>query len=203
MYLMNKNMIFTVLGAILVIVLGIFLIRGVSGEDNWICQNGAWVKHGNPRGAMPTGSCTDGQQANPTVSAEENTSMVNPASKNCQDKGGTLEIVNETAGQIGICKFSDGTQCEEWKFFRNECQKGQTKQADLSHSYLGVLTKTGSKYTFKSNGVVYQLQIPANASKDLTERLAAEIKNKGEVTILAAEIPALSKILVLKGFIEK
>ena len=28
-----------------------------SGEDTWICQNGEWVKHGNPSAPMPTEPC--------------------------------------------------------------------------------------------------------------------------------------------------
>jgi len=29
----------------------------LSGEDNWICQNGEWVKHGNPSAPKPTIPC--------------------------------------------------------------------------------------------------------------------------------------------------
>jgi len=42
----------TFLGAILVVGLGILFIRGFSQEDNWICQQGVWVKHGNPTGRV-------------------------------------------------------------------------------------------------------------------------------------------------------
>jgi hypothetical protein len=31
--------------------------RIVSGEDTWLCQNGQWVKHGNPSAPMPLGKC--------------------------------------------------------------------------------------------------------------------------------------------------
>jgi len=30
---------------------------GGCGEDNWICQNGEWIKHGHPSAAKPTESC--------------------------------------------------------------------------------------------------------------------------------------------------
>jgi len=39
----------------LVFLLGV--IRLFSGEDNWICQNGEWVKHGMPNAPKPTGIC--------------------------------------------------------------------------------------------------------------------------------------------------
>lgn len=55
-------------------------------------------------------------------SAEEGAGIANPASTNCVDKGGTLDIrTAEDGGQTGYCVFDDGTECEEWAFFRGEC----------------------------------------------------------------------------------
>jgi putative hemolysin len=42
----------------------------------------------------------------------------NPASQYCIDQGGTLEMVDETAGQVGYCNLPDGTRIEEWEYFR-------------------------------------------------------------------------------------
>jgi putative hemolysin len=50
-----------------------------------------------------------------------NTQLANPASTNCVDKGGKLEIVNGPGGEQGICTLADGTQCEEWAYMRGEC----------------------------------------------------------------------------------
>jgi putative hemolysin len=47
--------------------------------------------------------------------------MANPASVYCEEQGGTLEIRDEADGQVGYCKFADGSECEEWAFFRGEC----------------------------------------------------------------------------------
>jgi len=48
--------------------------------------------------------------------------MANPASKFCVDQGYKLEIrTDETGGQYGVCIFTNGKECEEWKFFRKEC----------------------------------------------------------------------------------
>ncbi|MFC1688012.1 hypothetical protein ACFL0L_05570 [Patescibacteria group bacterium] len=33
----------------------LFLLRG--SEDRWMCDNGEWVKHGNPSGEKPTEEC--------------------------------------------------------------------------------------------------------------------------------------------------
>jgi hypothetical protein len=49
--------------------------------------------------------------------------LPNPASVFCEEQDGRLEIRTEpSGGQIGICLFPDGSECEEWTFFRNECQ---------------------------------------------------------------------------------
>ena len=48
--------------------------------------------------------------------------MPNPASKNCVDKGGKLEIVTEkNGGEVGMCHLPNGVVCEEFAFLRNEC----------------------------------------------------------------------------------
>jgi putative hemolysin len=63
----------------------------------------------------------------PPKCAEKNESaqIANPASVNCINRGGKLEIVtDETGGQVGICTLSGGTKCEEWAFMRNECFEG-------------------------------------------------------------------------------
>lgn len=54
--------------------------------------------------------------------ADEKTGEANPASKNCIEKGGELEIRNDSnGGQIGICIFPDKSECEEWAFMKGEC----------------------------------------------------------------------------------
>jgi putative hemolysin len=47
--------------------------------------------------------------------------IANPASVYCQEQGGTLEIRSGEGGEVGICVFADGSECEEWAFFRGEC----------------------------------------------------------------------------------
>ncbi|CAJ92111.1 Hemolysin [Cupriavidus necator] len=48
----------------------------------------------------------------------------NPASVNCTQRGGKLQIVSTPAGQSGICIFPSGKQCEEWALMRGECTPG-------------------------------------------------------------------------------
>lgn len=50
------------------------------------------------------------------------TQMANPASVYCEQNGGKLEIRTAfDGGQTGYCKFSDGSECEEWAYFRKKC----------------------------------------------------------------------------------
>lgn len=49
----------TVLLIFIIVALGVFAIRFLFGgnEDTWLCINGAWIKHGNPRAEMPEDGC--------------------------------------------------------------------------------------------------------------------------------------------------
>ena len=50
---------------------------------------------------------------------EDETGIANPASVYCEEQGGTLDL------ESGMCTFPDGSQCEEWAFFRGECSPGE------------------------------------------------------------------------------
>jgi putative hemolysin len=51
--------------------------------------------------------------------------LPNPASVYCIEQGGTLDIRSDAEGnQYGVCVFADGSECEEWAFFRGECAPG-------------------------------------------------------------------------------
>lgn len=56
------------------------------------------------------------------------TSLANPASVNCTEKGGQLTIAkNPSGGEYGVCSFADNRECEEWAFYRGECPAGGVK----------------------------------------------------------------------------
>jgi putative hemolysin len=65
-------------------------------------------------------SCSPAQ-ADPTPEAN----LPNPASVFCEQNGGMVEIRTGTdGGQYGVCTFPDGSECDEWAFFRGECSAG-------------------------------------------------------------------------------
>ncbi|MBN1139841.1 MAG: DUF333 domain-containing protein [Anaerolineae bacterium] len=54
--------------------------------------------------------------------------IANPASAFCEEKGYIVEIRTAADGsQQGFCTFPDGTECDEWAFFRGECGPGTPK----------------------------------------------------------------------------
>jgi len=53
---MNKT-IKTILLLIVAVIVVIAVLRIFGKEDTWICDNGTWIKHGNPKTEMPAESC--------------------------------------------------------------------------------------------------------------------------------------------------
>lgn len=59
----------------------------------------------------------------------EQAETANPASLYCQEQGGQLELRTDkkSQGQYGVCIFSNGSECEEWAYYRGECRPGNNK----------------------------------------------------------------------------
>ena len=70
-------------------------------------------------GTLVLGACC----AQPTSETE----LANPASVYCEEQGYTLEMRTDEIGTYGVCIFPDGTECEEWAYYRGEC--GPPEQA--------------------------------------------------------------------------
>jgi putative hemolysin len=55
----------------------------------------------------------------------------NPASTNCQEKGGKLNLrTDENKRTYGVCIFRDDSECEEWLFLREDCMPGDFNPND-------------------------------------------------------------------------
>ena len=50
--------------------------------------------------------------------------LANPASVYCEEQGGTVDLREGAEGTYGVCVFPDGSECDEWAFFRGECAAG-------------------------------------------------------------------------------
>ncbi|MGA1869918.1 MAG: DUF333 domain-containing protein [bacterium] len=54
-----------------------------------------------------------------------NTGIANPAAVYCINNGGEHKIkTDEQGNQYGICVFNDGSECDEWEYYRGECSPG-------------------------------------------------------------------------------
>ena len=75
-------------------------------------------------------ACTAPQVQAPAPTATDipQVNMPNPASVYCEQNGNKLEIRTAADGsQNGICVFPDGSECDEWAYFRGQC--GSSAQA--------------------------------------------------------------------------
>jgi heat shock protein HslJ/putative hemolysin len=64
-----------------------------------------------------------------TAEADNAAGLPNPASVYCEDQGGQLEMRSDGNGTYGVCIFDDGSECEEWAYFRGECLPGEMDAA--------------------------------------------------------------------------
>jgi len=66
--------------------------------------------------------------ATTTLIATTTNTLANPASVNCEKKGGKSVIqTKEDGSQYGLCYFDDARACEEWAMMRGECPIGGVK----------------------------------------------------------------------------
>ena len=73
---------------------------------------------GSPSQSAPTPNEAEGTVPTGTAQA----SMPNPASVYCEEQGNRLEIRTAADGsQSGACIFPDGSECDEWAYYRKEC----------------------------------------------------------------------------------
>ncbi|OGZ33893.1 MAG: hypothetical protein A2Y98_03445 [Candidatus Portnoybacteria bacterium RBG_19FT_COMBO_36_7] len=73
---MTKKILFAI-GIVIAIAIVLLILR--SPEDSWICENGQWVKHGNPSASMPTEPCGDQTQQEIFVtSPQQNQTVASP-----------------------------------------------------------------------------------------------------------------------------
>ncbi len=98
-----------------------------NGSQSGVCKfaNGGqcdeWAYYRGECGTNQTNQTNGGTNGTGGGTIGGGTGMANPASVYCEDNGGTLEIREGEGGQYGVCMFPGGVQCEEWAFFRGEC----------------------------------------------------------------------------------
>jgi putative hemolysin len=89
--------------------------------------------------------------------------IANPASVYCEENGGKLEIRADADGnQYGICIFPDGSECDEWAYFRGECAPS-TPSAEPTEEVVN-----GWK-VYQNEEMGFRFQYPADATIQLDD----------------------------------
>jgi putative hemolysin len=99
--------------------------------------------------------------------------MENPASANCIENGGELETKDGKGGEYSLCKFNDGSICEEWKFFNGDCKKGEVF-SDLTNCEIYF---NGCNTCVVENGVISSCDDRYCAKEEKSEPKCLESKN--------------------------
>jgi putative hemolysin len=67
-----------------------------------------------------------------TATTEPVAGLANPASVYCEEQGYRLEMRTDAdGGTYGVCIFLDGSECEEWAYYRGECQPASAVEAPV------------------------------------------------------------------------
>ena len=78
--------------------------------------------------------------------------LANPASVNCEQKGGKLEMRDRgDLGTYGVCVFEENRQCEEWAMFRGECPAGGVDVTSYATDAAVFCAISGGEYTATDN----------------------------------------------------
>lgn len=89
--------------------------------------------------------------------------MPNPASVHCEQNGGKLEIRSDAAGnQAGVCVFPDGSECDEWAYFRGECAPTRSNTAATEKI-------VDDWKVYRNEAMGYSFQYPADATIQLDD----------------------------------
>lgn len=70
--------------------------------------------------------------------------LANPASVYCEEQRARLEMREDANGTYGVCIFPDGSECEEWAYFRGECgPTSETTEAVEEPEAVDLASETG------------------------------------------------------------
>ena len=105
--------------------------------------------------------------------------MANPASVYCIKMGGKSTIITKEDGsQYGMCVLADGTQCEEWAYYKGEC----TAKAAASTAIAS--TTSNVEQTEKTVPIFYTNQVQTQTSNVAAVRCAVDDSINKEINNL-------------------
>jgi putative hemolysin len=103
--------------------------------------------------------------------------IANPASVYCEQKGGKTKITTDPRGnQLGFCILPDGTECDEWAYYKGDCVSPQA--SNETNLVLLYCEKAGGKIqtiTDPMGGQLHNCLMPNG-------QLCSEWSDKGDCT---------------------
>jgi putative hemolysin len=106
----------------------------------------------------------------PQLTPTPGANMPNPASVYCEQNGGRLELRQDAAGGVaGACIFPDGSECDEWAYFRNECKPGAaTATVEPAPSATSEAAADGWRL-YRNEQLGYSFHTPADATIEIAD----------------------------------
>jgi len=94
-------------------------------------------------GCLIITGCNKAEQSNEDINVtnpediDENVEIANPAAVYCEEQWGILQLETaEDGSKSWICLFEDWSYCEEWSYYRDECQAGEIYYNTLDEGFI-------------------------------------------------------------------
>jgi putative hemolysin len=134
---------------------------------------------------------TDQKEASPT------SEIANPASVYCEENGGKVKIItSDTGDQMGICIFENGSSCEEWAYYRKECQKddGKSDQTyDVSKEFAEI--KAAAEAELKIDTTLMEVKVRKSTGKYASGSVSPIEEGIGGGYLYMAKIDGVWKVV--------
>ena len=118
------------------------------------------------------GQTEPGQMLTPEIETPDGQSsdsagLPNPASVYCEEQGYRLEMREGEGGTYGVCLFPGGSECDEWAYFRGECQPGDSLATPATVPPVEVTQAEDGCQVYRNATLGYQFHFPADANIEL------------------------------------
>ena len=101
----------------------------------------------------------------PTVTPSGDQKLPNPASVFCEENGGTLDLRTAADGSVsGVCIFADGSECDEWAYFRSECKPGDSLEKNDAEAQESTQAPESGWLTYTDEKLGYSFEYPADCT---------------------------------------
>lgn len=126
----------------LVVLLAVLALRFLLGgsEDTWICDNGQWVKHGNPSAPMPETGCGESENDWQSQTVEE----IGLSFRHPQDMTFRKEVADDSAGVRAVGFY---VEKEDYTLYGVYQSKSEATEEDLEKAKTEMDTATIKEIT--------------------------------------------------------